>query len=146
MKGLHEQAAIARFDVDVAQRAQGHPAAGIEAVQHALPLAVVGQFMLERPEHFRFDRFELEIHLVAGAAAAFHPVASLALELAADQPPLLRQRMMGRGGDFRQRLALIPPGDDVAGTGDVDRRLVIATFDRAGAIDLKQLGMQGASK
>ena len=102
--------------------------------------------MLERPKDFRLDRFELEVHLVAGAAAALHPVASLAFELAADQPPLLRQRMMGRSGDLRQRLALIAPRDDMTGTGDVDHRLVFPTFDRAGAINLKQLGMQGAPK
>jgi len=56
VEGLYEQAAVARFDVDIAERAQRHAAAGVEAVQHALPLAVVTQLLLEGPKDLGLDR------------------------------------------------------------------------------------------
>ncbi len=146
VESLHQQAAVPRLDIDIAQRPQGHPAAGIEAVQHPLPLAVVSQLVLEGPKDLGFDRFELEIHLIAGTAAAFHPVAAFPLQLPADQPAFLGQRVMGRRGDLRQRLAGVSPGDHVAGAGDVDGRLVVASLDRASAVDLEQLGVQSPSK
>ena len=77
--------AAAAFDVDVAQRAQGHPSTGVETVQHALSQAVLGQLLLESPEDLRLDRFELEADLVADAAAALDAVAPLAIEPVGEQ-------------------------------------------------------------
>src|SRR5262249_54660554 len=109
-------------------------------------LAVVGQLLLKRPKHLGLDWLELKADLVAHSAAASDLVGAFAFEAVGNQPPLLRQRVMGAGGDFGKReIFLIRPGDDMAGTRDVDRGLVIATLHSARAVDLKELGMQCAA-
>ena len=79
VKGLDEQAAVAGFEVDVAQCPQGDSAAGIEFVHHALPLPLARQFLLKVPKHLGLGGFELKAHLVADPAAALHVVGTLAL-------------------------------------------------------------------
>src|SRR5437016_5199575 len=80
MKRLHQQAAIAGFDVDVAQGSQRHPAAGVEMMQHPLSGAVKRQFLLKRPKYLGLDRLKLKVHLVSRPAAALHAVAALSFQ------------------------------------------------------------------
>ena len=60
VKGLDHQFAGAKLDVMLLRCPQGHAAAGVELVEHALPHAVFGQFLLEGPKDLGIDRFELE--------------------------------------------------------------------------------------
>src|SRR6516164_2625051 len=50
--------------------------------------------------------------------------------------------MGGAAGDFSQRQPAKAPGDDVAGAGDIDRGVVLATADRARGEDLEQFRVQ----
>ncbi len=56
--------------------------------------------------------------------------------------PLLRQRMLGAGGDLSERQPVVSPRDDVSGAGDVDRGLVIAPLHLTAAVDLEKLRVQ----
>ena len=51
---------------------------------------------------------------------------------------------MGAGGHFGERLALVTPGHDVAGTGDVDRGFIVPPLDRAAAVNHEELWVQHA--
>ena len=77
-------------------------------VQHPLPFAGEGQFLLKGPKDLGLDRFQLKIHLVRRTAAAFHAIAALALEAIREQSPLLRQRVLSRRGTLRSGRC---PGD-----------------------------------
>src|SRR5260221_691323 len=142
VKSLNAETAVAALDVDVAERPKGHPAAGIEAVQDAVLQAIDGQLFLKGPKDLWIDRFKLEAHLIAGAAAAIDMIAPLPLEPIGEQPPLLRQRMLGAGGHLRERQPLISPTYEVAGARDAHCRLVGAALDRLCFEDLEQLRMQ----
>jgi hypothetical protein len=141
VEGLDQERPVSALEVDVAQGAECHPAAGIEAVQHSLPPAVGSQLLLEGPEDLRFDRFELEADLVADAAATLDAIVPLAFQLVGEQPSPLRQRMLGRGGHLRQRQARVPPRHHVARAGNVDLGQVIPSPDRLGMINLEELRM-----
>jgi hypothetical protein len=146
VKGLDQQAAAASFRIDVAHRSQGNPAARIESVHQALPLAIGGQFFLEGPENLRGDGFELEAGVIDDSAAAFDAVAALALQPIRKQSAALRQRMLGGGGDFGQREPAIPPGDYVPCRGDFQPGREFAAFDRFRLVDLEQFRMERPAK
>ena len=67
------------FNIDVAQRTQGHPPTGIERVQQALGRTAT-ELLLYHPEQIGFDRFELKMGLVPDAVAAFRPFGAASLE------------------------------------------------------------------
>ena len=76
------------------------------------------------------------------ATAALHPVAAFATETMGEQPPLLRQGLIGVCRHFGQRQAVLPPGHEVAGVRDRHGGCIPAAVDRAGALDLEEFRMQ----
>jgi hypothetical protein len=115
-------------------------------VEQSFPLAVASQFFLKCPENFGWNGLQVEVHLVSNTAAGLHLVALLPLEAIREQPSFFRKRMGGGASDFRQGHSAVLPGDEVAGTGDIELGLVIASLDGAGLVDLEQLGVQRPPK
>ena len=80
--------------------------------------------------------------LAKSPSFAIIAVVSLALEAIRQQPPLLRQRVIGGRSDFGQCQGVIPPSDQVPGARDVDRGLVFAALDGPRRMNLEQLGVE----
>lgn len=99
---LHEERLVAAFDVDITDRAETHPPAGIELVEQPLVDAVEGQFLLEGPEDFGVDRFKLKVDLVLNLALVGRFFCPSPSDRTRQDSSLARQRR-GRGScDFRQ--------------------------------------------
>ncbi len=74
---LDQHRPLAEFDVDVAERAEGHPPTGVEAMDQTFSWRFA-QLVLYHPEHVGRDRFQLKMCFVAGADFAFPPFGSAA--------------------------------------------------------------------
>lgn len=142
VKCLDEEASASGFDVNVAERSEGHASAGIEPVQQAFPAAVGTEFFLEGPEHIRLDLFQLEVHPVDGPVTALYLIAALAQEPVGHQPPLLRQRMVCRRAHFGERQSLVVPCHEMTGCRNIDPRVEVAWRNLARVVDFEQLGVQ----
>ena len=142
VKCLHKHAAIACFDIDVANGPQRHAATRVKCMQQAPALPVLGKFLLEGPEHFGRDRFQLKAHVICRAIAAFKKVVVLTAQPMGKKLPLLGQRILRRGSHFGQGKAAGSPCDDVPRGCDIDLGGISTTLDRARLKDLKKLRMQ----
>jgi hypothetical protein len=141
VKGLDEQTAGAGFDVDIAECSEGHASTGVERVEHSLSFAVDRKFLLKHPEDVRGDGFQLKARLIRDSAAAFDPVIPFASEAIAHQPSSLGKWMLCRAGDFGEGESLVPPSDDVAGTRDINFRVVRSTLNLSSGKDPEEFGM-----
>lgn len=123
MKCLYQQQPAPCLDVDVANRAQGNAAAGIERVQHPFPLFVVDEFLLKGPENLRIGRLQLKSNSVLHATTTGHAVAVGTRQTMRHEAAFGWQRMVRRRGNFGQCQPAVSPSHHVSGTGDVNFRL-----------------------
>ena len=145
MKRLHDQTAGPRLHVDPTQGTQSHPASRLKTMKEAPLRSRLDELLLETPKHLGLDRFELEAGLIAGATAAFHPVAPLACDAMRQEPPLLRERLGHAGSHLSERQPVLPPRDKMAGGGDRNGRRIGAPLDRTLGTDLEEFRMEHAA-
>jgi len=128
VKSVYPQGAVPRLDVDVADCPEAHPPAAVKLMKQPVSQGVHAQAPMIVPQDFRADVLELETRVVADTSAALDAVAVLPTQQMGHQPPPFRQRMLGRGGDFRERQPSVTPRYDVAGTGDLDSGRVLSAL------------------
>ena len=141
---LDQHRSLARLDVDVAERTERHPAAGIKGVQQAFG-GLFRKLLLHHEEHVGRDRFQLEMGSIADTGMEIGLVGPAALERVADQAAFGGQGLMGAGRDFtdgHRRFAGRVPGDHVPAIGNIDLRVIRTSLNAAGAMNPVQLGVE----
>lgn len=100
MQGLHEQRFLARFDVDIADRPERDPAAGIEVLDKIVFLLLAAQLFLHHPKYFRADLFELIFGCVTDTLGRVDDLRVLAVQAIAEKLAALRQQLFRRTSHF----------------------------------------------
>ena len=142
MERLDEQALGAALDIQPAQCAKRHAAAGVEPVEDTVPSSIGSQFLLKRPEHFRLDHLELKRGLVEDPSATLDTVAPLATQAMREQPALVGQRLRSARCHLRERDPCLSPGDEMPSAGDGNRCLIVGPLDQPLGVHLKELRME----
>jgi len=115
-----EQAARPRLDGKEPQGRQGQAAGAVEMVEEAALGAVGEDLVMDVDEDLGVQRFYLEAGLVRDAVQQGEVVGVLAAHAVVEQAAAVRQRLIGRGGDFGKLKVRVTPGKHVAGAGDPD--------------------------
>ena len=103
VKRLNQHAAVARFHIDIAQRAESHSPARVKDMQEPPALTVMRQLLLKRPKDFGRHRLELKTRLIGYATATFHAIMTLSAQTVRQETPLLGQWILRGSGNFGQR-------------------------------------------
>jgi hypothetical protein len=80
--------------------------------------------------------------VVGDSAATLEVIGASVFEPVRYQPPPLRQRVLGTGGHFGERQAIVLPSDNVPGVRDLDVGRVAAAFDVPALMDFEQFRVQ----
>ncbi len=114
MKGGEAKTARPRIGGDVSQRSEANLKRLGKVMQKAALAAVGKDFLVDEQEMLRRQRFDLKAHLVMNPVSASEAACLFLAQSIIEQSPPLRQRLVGRGGDFGEADVRIVPRDDVA--------------------------------
>ncbi len=107
---------------------------------------IARELLVDHPEHFGRDRFELKMSSINDAARALRAVGSAAFELRGDQTAFAWQRLRCAGCHFTQRRSTALPSDDMTAVGDVDPGRVEAPLNATRLMHAVEFWMQRARK